>query len=318
MGVSVAVVRQADEVRELGHAPLEAVERRIGQRGRHLPGAVGAEVHEDDDVSILHRRAVANDRRRYKFVVFAARVGGFKRTGCRGLKVLGRSLHDGVIGRCDALPALVAIHREETTGNRGDLRAGFGTHRFHRGDGRRSTAWWHVATVEKSVNRDVRHVATRRKPDHRLHVALVRVHAAGREQAQDMELAARLHCRIARAYERRIGHKLARLNGVVYARQVLVHHAASAKIQMPDLGIAKLSFWQADVLLGSINQAVRAIAPERVPDGLLRERNGIVRRRLAITEAVEDDEDDRANGRGCGRGSWGGHFRHLEAKRLKF
>ena len=61
----VAVAREADERRELGHAGArEAVELRIGQRARHLPRAVGAEVHEDDDVAVVHGRRLPRRRRR--------------------------------------------------------------------------------------------------------------------------------------------------------------------------------------------------------------------------------------------------------------
>ena len=64
-GELVAVAREADEAREPRHAAArEAVERRVGERARDLPGAVGAEVHEHDDVAVRHRRRRGPPRRR--------------------------------------------------------------------------------------------------------------------------------------------------------------------------------------------------------------------------------------------------------------
>ncbi len=80
-GELVAVARQADEGRELRHAaPREAVESVRGQRARQLAGAIGAEIHEHDDVAVGHRRApavVVDDRGGPdELVGLAARVGG--------------------------------------------------------------------------------------------------------------------------------------------------------------------------------------------------------------------------------------------------
>ena len=81
----VAVVRQADEARELRHAGArKAVEgRSASMRARHLPRAVGAEVHEHDDVAVAACASwdgrLADRRRLHELVGLAARVGGGER-----------------------------------------------------------------------------------------------------------------------------------------------------------------------------------------------------------------------------------------------
>ena len=69
----------------------------------------------------------------------------------------------------------------------------------------------------------------------------MRMHAAGRNQADQVAGAAAFLERVDQAGERRRLGDLARRDGVADARQVLHHHAAGADVEMADLGIAHLA-----------------------------------------------------------------------------
>lgn len=57
------------------------------------------------------------------------------------------------------------------------------------------------------------------------------------------------------------GVKLAAGNGIVDAFKFLEHHAACANVEVADFRIAHLTVWQTDIVLGSIDQRVRILAP---------------------------------------------------------
>ena len=79
-------------------------------------------------------------------------------------------------------------------------------------------------------------------------MVLVRMHAAGRDQAHQVAGAAACLAG-ARSSPCSAGavRDLAARDGVADARQVLHHHAAGADVEMPDLGIAHLARRQADI-----------------------------------------------------------------------
>ena len=98
-----------------------------------------------------------------------------------------------------------------------------------------------------------------KRVDHRLHAGLVqdlrqrdrvllmRVHAAGRHQAEQVAGAARRLQLRDQVGERRRAGEAAVLGGLADARQFLHHHAAGADVQVADLGVAHLAVRQADV-----------------------------------------------------------------------
>ena len=110
----VAVARQAHELRKPRKARSgKAVECAIRQRARHLPRAVGAKVHEHDDVAVAHlRRTVcAGDHGRPdELIRFAACVGGLERRFRRRSREWSDAVDEELVSGRHALPALVAVH----------------------------------------------------------------------------------------------------------------------------------------------------------------------------------------------------------------
>ena len=104
-----------------------------------------------------------------------------------GRAVLCLALGDQFIGEPDALPAMIAVHREVSTDQRGHAPptelGKHGVHRQQRGFG---AFWWHVAAVEKRMHVNSLGAALHRQPDHRVDVFLVTVHTTGRQQAEDV------------------------------------------------------------------------------------------------------------------------------------
>src|SRR5260370_31603562 len=86
--------------------------------------------------------------------------------------------------------------------------------------------------------------------------------------------------------------KLAVLDHQVDAGDVHVHDAASANVEMPDLAVAHLPFWQADERSAGMDERVGIFAQQAVIGGLARERDGIGFGLSAVSPAVEDDEDE--------------------------
>jgi len=77
------------------------------------------------------------------------------------------------------------------------------------------------------------------------------------------------------------------------AGQVLHHQTAGADIEMSDLGIAHLSFRQANILARSSQQGVRAGRPQLVEAGSARLANSVVSRLFAPTPAIKHDQHYR-------------------------
>ena len=91
-------------------------------------------------------------------------------------------------------------------------------------------------------------ICLRKDPGERGGVILVRMHAAGRCQPDEMAGAAGSPHAFDQALQRgRVGDLAAR-DRVVDAGQILHHQPARADVEMADLGIAHLSRRQADVL----------------------------------------------------------------------
>ncbi len=92
-------------------------------------------------------------------------------------------------------------------------------------------------------------------------VVLVRMHAAGRDEADQMAGAAALFQSGDQAGQRRRLLDLAGGDGVADARQVLHHHAAGADVEMADLGVAHLPGRQSDLAAVGPQEGVGTAAP---------------------------------------------------------
>ncbi len=290
-----AVAGQRAVVTEFGNAAArKAAEPGIGERARHLAGAVGAEIHEHHRITVAHRRGRRDRGRLHELVVLAARIGLLER-GQRIGRLVGRlALREQVVGGLHAFPALVAVHRIVASDDGGnapglELRAFVPQQR----DGRGSTPGWRVAPVEEGVHAHVRDTGRGRQFDHGGDLQLVAVDPTRRQQPEDVQ------CRAIRArgggslIQHRIGEKLAVFNRGLNARVILVNHATRPDVEVADFGIAHLRGGQADPFFRGVDGGMRAGPPPDVPVRLARQADRVVVARLAVAEAVEYDQQRR-------------------------
>ena len=78
---------------------------------------------------------------------------------------------------------------------------------------------------------------------------LVRVHAAIRDQPEEMQLPPALVGPLHRPHDRRIFLELVRRNHRIDARDVHLHNAARADVQVADFAVAHLPVGQPDKVL---------------------------------------------------------------------
>ena len=118
----------------------------------------------------------------------------------------------------------------------------------------------------------------------------MRVDAALRDEAEQMDGAAALLGPLERSHERRVLEERAVADGGVHALQVLEEDPPGADRQMPDLGVAHLPGREADRLTGCRERRVRELAPEPVEDRRARQLDGVAGTGRSAAPAVEDDE----------------------------
>ena len=131
---------------------------------------------------------------------------------------------------------------------------------------------------------------TCRQLQHGVDVVFVAVHAAGGKQAHDMQCRAALLGGFDGLDEHGVAVEAAVLDGQVDLGQILVDHAPGADVQMAHFRIAHLTFGQADVELGGVDERVRILFPEFVPVRLAGVGDGIEIGILAIAEAIQDEQ----------------------------
>ena len=133
-------------------------------------------------------------------------------------------------------------------------------------------------------------------------VILVAVNAAIGQQAHEVHGFAGSDGFIHSGADGRVLEELAVADRFGHAGEVLIHHAAGAEVHVADFGVAHLAVRQADVHAAARDQAVRHGGPQTVQYGLLRRKDGVGFRALTVTEAVENNQDQRFR-----RGSHGFH-----------
>ncbi len=82
----------------------------------------------------------------------------------------------------------------------------------------------------------------------------------------------------------------------VDARDVHLHDAAGADVEVADFAVAHLPVGQSDEVVGGLDQRVGKFAQQLVVGGLARERDGVVGGFGAIAPSIEDGENERMLG----------------------
>ena len=156
---------------------------------------------------------------------------------CIGGNIAARfGAHNGVEGLLHALPALVAVHRVIAPRNRSDFcharKTFFSDELFKFLDIALAARRRHIAAIHEAMDANIAHAISGRVLNERIQMLVRGMHATIGKQAHEVQRSARSLRRI----ERRIDHGIF-ANGTLTAchidtRELLVHHATSANIQM--------------------------------------------------------------------------------------
>ena len=125
-------------------------------------------------------------------------------------------------------------------------------------------------------------------------VILMRMHAARGHQAHEVTDAAAPPQACDQVEQCRRFFDLVVTDGIADAREILHHDAASADVEVPNLGIPHLPFRKADVPAGGVQEGMRTVCPEPIEHGGSRLSHRIVSRRPAEAPAVQHHQHDRA------------------------
>ena len=125
-----------------------------------------------------------------------------------------------------------------------------------------------------------------------MQVALVTVHAAVRQQSDEMQRAAAAGAAIHRCRERRVVKKASVADAAIDAGEILVHDAPRAQIHVAHFGIAHLALRQPHGCAARHERGVRVLVDQlRVRRGA-RLRDRVVVGRCAESPTVEYDEHE--------------------------
>ncbi len=279
----------------------ETIEIRLDEGTGDLPGTIGAVVHEHHHVAILdaHRLfAGGHDGGGLdEFIPFVPAVGLLEALE-RALRLEFRlALGDQVIGRLDTGPAMVAVHGVVAADDGGDAAAAqFPELVLHEPQGGGGAAWRGVATIEKCVHIDLLRATPGGQLRHGVDMLLVAVHAAGRQQAEDMHGTTGVHRQVHGIGEGGIIEEGAGLDGTADAGELLVDHAPGTQIEMSHLRVAHLVAGQSDGGARGADQGMGILRPEAVPVGLACRGNGVEAGVFTVAPSIQNQQDHGLGG----------------------
>ena len=150
-----------------------------------------------------------------------------------------------------------------------------------------------VAAIHEGMDEYAVNAVLLRHLQQRVKMRLLRVHATIGEQSKKMQPALAhsrmFHC----GQQHRVRKEFAVLNHQVDARDVHVHDAPGANVEMTHLAVAHLPFRQAHKRTAGMNQCVGILAQKAVIGWLARQRDGVRFGFGAVSPAIEDDQYQR-------------------------
>ena len=156
------------------------------------------------------------------------------------------------VGPFDTLPVIITVHGVIAPGDGGHPAA---TQFREQGpgplQGGAGAAWRGVTTVEECVQVDSLRASQAGQAQRRENLFFVTVHAAGRQQAEDVNSAACGHRLVDSVTVGRVAIKAAVLDGLVDTGDVLVDHPARTQAHVTHFGVAHLALGQPDVQAGA-------------------------------------------------------------------
>ena len=155
-------------------------------------------------------------------------------------------------------------------------------------------ARWRVPTVQDRVDHDVFDTLASGQLRDRHEVPVVGVHAAGADEAHEVQSTIPSDGGPGRLHERFVGEERAVGDGSVDTRQVLEHGPTGTDVQVPDLAVAHLAVGQPDGRARGVQHGVRPGRQHLPPARHARRRDGIHGRIGPDAKAVDDEQHDRA------------------------
>ena len=199
---------------------------------------------------------------------------------------LGLARDHRVEGLALALPALVAVHGVIAAVDRSDLgHAVFAHFLLELAEEINAALGRRVAAVHEAVDENVRDFILARHAQQGEQMLQLRMNAAVADETHQMQLtrAAAFH----RFEQERLAEEFAAGDELIHARDVHLHDAAGADIQVAHFAIAHLPFGQTDEGAGGVDQRIGKILEQAVVVGLASEGNGVALGLRAIAPAVE-------------------------------
>src|SRR5207245_9698765 len=161
-----------------GGRRAETVEAGLGEGPRELPGAVGAEVEEDDGVAVPDCPGVADHRRRQELVGNTPGVARLDRRG-GAFEARPLALYEGAKRQLRPLPAIVPVHGVVASRHAGDGAPGALLQEgLQPADVAEAARGERVAPVEERMDEDPSNAALPGEPDEGLQMADVAVDSA--------------------------------------------------------------------------------------------------------------------------------------------
>ena len=102
-----------------------------------------------------------------------------------------------------------------------------------------------VTAIEKGMDKYLAQSSARCQFQHGVDMIFMAMHPAGRQQPHDMQRSVMLLDMFNSLHERRIAVKAPVLNGCIYPRELLIHHAACADIEMANFRVTHLALRKA-------------------------------------------------------------------------
>ena len=153
-------------------------------------------------------------------------------------------------------------------------------------------AWRRIPPVQQGMDTHRRHPAFGGEPSHLDQVPVVGMHAAGSQQADQVEASAGLGRPPARLQQRRPGREAAIGDRRIDPRQILQDRPPSTQVEVPNLRIAHLPGGQTDRIFGGAQDRVRPVTQQTPPGGHGGRGDRVRRWIVTDPEAIQDDEDD--------------------------
>jgi hypothetical protein len=267
-----------------------------GEEPCHLPGAVCTEVEEDRRVTVFDSGEVAvvprasHDRRFDELVGVVTVVGLLDSFDRRVGSVVGRPVHNCVVGSLRPLPVLVSVHRVVAARDgRHVASAVFPGDRFEVGEELTSRFRCSISSVGEGVC-DGLDATLGRTLDQCVEVCLCRVDAAVADETEKVDTSVVLVGGLEGVVDCIDVAELSGVDGVVDPRERLIHRPARADVDVADFTVAHLTVREADRPAVSRECSEGTLASDPVERRCVCRPDGISSVVIAETPAVENDQ----------------------------